>query len=88
MPGHDHSLQKLYSIEGLSNPNMVYNWICPVQLKEDCPYEVMVRVFNEYFADTNRINTNEEYLNFDWATPLSTESDWSLLRHNAKKMHL
>ena len=41
MPGHDHSLQKLYTIEGLSNPSMVYNWICPVLLKEDCPYEAL-----------------------------------------------
>ena len=23
MPGHDHSLRKLYTIEGLSNPSMV-----------------------------------------------------------------
>ena len=37
MPGHDHSLRKLYTIEGLSNPSMVYNWICPILLKEDCP---------------------------------------------------
>ena len=64
MPEHDHSLQKLYSIEGLSNPSMVYNWICPMQLKEDCPYKVLAHVFNEYFTDTNRINTNEDYLNF------------------------
>ena len=64
MPGHDHSLQKLYSIEGLSNPSMVYNWICPMQLKEDCPYEAMACVFNEYFTDTNRINTNEDYFKF------------------------
>ena len=42
MPGHDHSLWKLYTIEGLSNPSMVYNWICPVLLKEDCPYEAYV----------------------------------------------
>ena len=70
MPGHDHSLQKLYSIDELSNPSMVYNWICPIQLKEDCPYEVMACVFNEYFTDTNWINTNQEYLNFGWATPL------------------
>ena len=41
MPGHDHSLRKLYTIEGLSNPSMVYNWICPVLLKEDCPYEAL-----------------------------------------------
>ena len=34
MPGHDHSLRKLYTIEGLSNPSMVYNWICPVLLKK------------------------------------------------------
>ena len=32
MPGHDHSLRKLYTIEGLSNPSMVYNWVCPVLL--------------------------------------------------------
>ena len=37
MPGHDHSLRKLYTIEGLSKPSMVYNWACPVLLKEDCP---------------------------------------------------
>ena len=88
MPGHDHSLQKLYSIEGLSNPSMVYNWICPAQLKEECPYEVLAWVFSEYFADTNRINTNEDYLNFGWAAPLFTELDWSTLKHHAKKMHL
>ena len=23
MPGHDHSLRKLYTVEGLSNPSMV-----------------------------------------------------------------
>ena len=88
MPGHNHSLQKLYSIEGLLNPSMVYNWICPIRLKEDCPYEVMVCVFNEYFTDTNQINTNKEYLNFGWAASLFMESDWSSLKHNAKKMHL
>ena len=65
MPGHDHSLRKLYSIEGLSNPSMVYNWICPVRLKEDCPYEVMAWVFTEYFTETNQVNTNEEYLILD-----------------------
>ena len=88
MPGHDHSLWKLYSIEGLPNPSMVYNWICPVQLKEDFPYKVMAWVFTEYFIETNQVNTNEEYLNFGLATPLFTESDWSSLRHNTKKMHL
>ena len=88
MPGHDHSLRKLYTIEGLSNPDMVLNWICPVGLKEDCPYEAMARVFTEYFAETNRINTNEEFLNFGWAAALFSESDWTALRHNAKKMHL
>ena len=46
MPGHDHSLRKLYTIEGLSNPNMVYNWICPVLLREDCPYEALARIFS------------------------------------------
>ena len=88
MPGHDHSLRKLYSIEGLSNPDMVLNWICPMGLKEDCPYEVIAWIFTEYFAETNRINTNEEFLNFGWAAPLFSESDWTALRHNAKKMHL
>ena len=67
---------------------MVYNWICPVGLKEDCPYEVMARIFTEYFAETNCFNTNEEYLNFEWAAQLFSELDWSILRHNAKKMHL
>ena len=65
MAGHDHSLRKLYSIEGLSNPDMVLNWICPVGLKEDCPYEVIARIFTEYFAETNCTNTNEEFLNLD-----------------------
>ena len=53
MPGHDHSLRKLYTIEGLSNPSMVYNWICPVLLKEDCPYEALARIFSTYFKDTS-----------------------------------
>ena len=88
MPGHDHSLRKLCPFEGLSNPSMVYNWICPVRLKDDCPYEVMARVFSEYFAEVNQINTKEEYLNFGWAAALFTESDWTMTRHNAKKMHL
>ena len=87
MPGHDHSLRKLYIIEGLSNPSMVYNWVCPVMLKEECPYEALAHVFNKYFTDTNRINTNEEYLNFGWAAPLFTESDWSTMKHYTKKMH-
>ena len=88
MPGHDHSLRKLYTIEGLSNPSMVYNWVCPVMPKEECPYEALVHVFNKYFTDTNRINTNEDYLNFGWAAPLFTESDWSIMKHHTKKMHL
>ena len=74
MPGHDHSLRKLYTIEGLSNPSMVYNWICPVMPKEECPYD--------------RINTNEDYLNFGRAASLFTESDWSTMKHHTKKMHL
>ena len=41
MPGHDHSLQKLYTIKGLANLSMVYNWICPMMLKEECPYEAL-----------------------------------------------
>ena len=88
MPGHDHSLRKLYTIEGLSNPSMVYNWVCPVMPKEECPYEALARVFNEYFTDTNRINTNEDYLNFRWAAPLFSESDWHTMKHLTKKMHL
>ena len=69
MPGHDHSLRKLYTIEGLSNPSMVYNWICPVLLKEDCLYEALARIFSTYFKDTSGINTSEDYLNFGWAAP-------------------
>ena len=88
MPGQDHSLRKLYSIEGLSNPDMVYNWICPVLPKEECPYKVLARMFNEYFTETNWINTNEDYLNFGWAASLFTESDWSAQKHHVKKMHL
>ena len=69
MPGHDHSLQKLYTIEGLSNPSMVYNWICPILLKEDCPYEALTRIFSTYFKDTSGINTSEDYLNFRVGCP-------------------
>ena len=85
MPGHDHSLRKLYTIEGLSNPSMVYNWICPVLLKEDCPYEALARVFSTYFKNTSGINTSEDYLNFGWAAPLFSESDWSTMKHHTNK---
>ena len=85
MPGHDHSLRKLYTIEGLSNPSMVYNWICPMLLKEDCPYEALARIFSTYFKDTSGINTSEDYLNFGWAAPLFSESDWSTMKHHTKK---
>ena len=88
MPGHDHSLRKLYTIEGLSNPSMVYKWICPVMPKDECPYEALACIFSKYFTDTNRINTNEDYLNFGWAASLLTKSDWSTMKHHAKKMHL
>ena len=88
MPGHDHSLRKLYTIEGLSNPSMVYNWVCPVMPKKECPYEALAHIFNKYFTDIGRINTNEDYLNFRWAASLFTESDWSTMKHHAKKMHL
>ena len=54
--------------------------------KEECPYEALAHVFNKYFIDTNRINTNEDYLNFGWAAPLLTESDWSIMKHHTKKM--
>ena len=67
---------------------MVYNWICPVQLKEECLYEVLAWVFNTYFTDTNRINTEEDYLNFGWAALLFLELDWTSLKHHSKKMHL
>ena len=67
---------------------MVYNRICPMQLKEGCPCEALARVFNEYFTGMNQISTNEDYLNFGWAAPLFSESDWSSLKHHAEKMHL
>ena len=85
MPGHDHSLRKLYTIEGLSNPSMVYNWVCPILLKEDCPYEALACIFSTYFKDTSGINTSEDYLNFGWAAPLFSESDWSTMKHHTKK---
>ena len=88
MPGHDHSLRKLYTIEGLSNPSMVYNWVCPVLLKEDCPYKALARIFSTYFKDTSGINTSEDYLNFGWAAQLFSKSDWSTMKHHTKKMHL
>ena len=88
MPGHDYSLRKLYTTEGLSNPSMVYNWVCPMMPKEECPYEALAHVFNKYFMDTNRINTSEDYLNFGWAASLFTESDWSTMKHHTKKMNL
>ena len=81
MPGHDHSLRKLYTIEGLLNPSMVYNWVCPVMPKDECPYEALAHAFNKYFTDTNN-------LNFGWAAPLFTKSDWSTMKHHTKKMHL
>ena len=59
-----------------------------MQPKEECPYEVLACVFNEYFTDTNQINTEEDYLNFGWAAPLFMESDWTSLKHHSKKMHL
>ena len=49
MPGHDHSLRKLYTTEGLSNPSMVYNWICPVMPKEECPYEALACSLQQVF---------------------------------------
>ena len=62
--------------------------VCPVLLREDCPYEVLARIFNTYFKDTSRINTSEDFLNFGWAAPLFSESDWSTMKHHAKKMAL
>ena len=60
---------------------MVYNWVCPVLLKEYCQYEA----FSTYFKDTSGINTSEDYLNFGWAAPLFCESDWSTMKHYAKR---
>ena len=60
----------------------------PHDAKEECSYEALAHVFNKYFTDTNRINTSEDYLNFGWAAPLFTESDWSTMKHHTKKMHL
>ena len=48
---------------------MVYNWICPVLLKEDCLYEALARIFSTYFKDTSGINTSEDYLNFGVGCP-------------------
>ena len=44
MPGQDHSLRKLYTIEGLSNPSMVYNWI----LSHTAERRLPVRGFGTY----------------------------------------
>ena len=57
-------------------------------LKEECPYEALAHTFNKYFMDTYRINTNKDFLNFGWATPLFTKLDLSTMKHHTKKMHL
>ena len=57
-------------------------------LKEECPYEALACIFSKYFTDTSGINTNEDFLNFGWAAPLFTESDWSTMKHHIKKIHL
>ena len=64
MPGHDHSLRKLYTIEGAIKLRYGLYWICPILLKEDCPYEALARIFSMYFKDTSGINTSEDYLSF------------------------
>ena len=69
MPGHDHNLRKLYSIESLVTPNMVYNWICPVRTEEICPFEALSRVFSDYLRSIDKANTQESFLNFGFAAP-------------------
>ena len=88
MPGHDHNLRKLYSIESLVTPDMVYNWICPVRPEESCPVDALSHVFSEYLRRITKINMQEDFLNFGFAAPLFTESDWTGQKHQLKKLHL
>ena len=88
MPGHDQTLRRLYPMEGLADATMVFNWICPVKNNEHDPVDVLTRVFNGYFVETNEINTEEDFLNFGHAASLFSEEDWSQRKRHLKKMHL
>ena len=88
MPGHDHTLRRLYPLEGLANAAMVFNWICPVKNNEQDPIDILTRVFNEYFIAINEINTEEDFLNFGHAASLFSEEDWTQRKQHLKKMHL
>ena len=64
MPGHDHTLRRLYPVESLANASMVFNWICPVKDGEHDPVNVLTRIFNEYSVGINQINTEEGFPKF------------------------
>ena len=88
MPGHDHTLHRLYPVESLTNASMVFNWICPVKDGEHDPVDVLTRIFNEYFVAINQINTEEDFLNFGHVASLFSEEDWTQRKRHLKKMHL
>ena len=88
MPGHDHTLRRLYPTEGLTTPAMVFNWICPVKSNEQDPIDILARVFNEYFIAINELNTEEDFLSFGHAASLFNEGDWTQRKRHLKKMHL
>ena len=88
MPGHDHTLRRLYPMEGLATAAMVFNWICPVRDNEHDPVDILTRVFNDYFVAINELNTEEDFLNFGYADCLFTEEDWTQRKRHLKKMHL
>ena len=88
MPGHDHTLRRLYPTEGLATPAMVFNWICPVKPNEQDPIDIIARVFNEYFIAINELNTEEDFLSFGHAASLFNEEDWIQRKRHLKKMHL
>ena len=75
-------------MEGLADATMVSNWICPVKNNEHDPVDVLTRVFNDYFVETNEINTEEDFLNFGHTASLFSEEDWSQRKRHLKKMHL
>ena len=88
MPGHDHTLRRLYPVEGLANASMVFNWVCPVKPSKMDPIDILTRVFNEYFMGTNELNTEEDFLNFGHAAVLFSKEDWTQRKRHLKKMHL
>ena len=77
MPGHDHTLRRLYAVESLSNASMVFNWVCPVKDSEHDPLDVLARVINEYSVKINKLNMEEDFLNFGHAASLFSEEDWT-----------